>query len=134
MIYRLIPDPWARLWWVEDDVRDAAKDLRQVTDQPHAEHIAEMLEVWADEVRKLRQCHEEQLTDADTRCAEQRSAIAVAPETLVGEGGCCLAADEGLLIVRYADSTSREDPEFLLSDELYGARPHLTLVEGLPPE
>lgn len=128
MVFRLIPDPWARLWWVEDDVRDAAEDLREVTDRPHGEHIAEMLEVLADEVRQLRQRHEEELTDADTRCAEQRSAIALAPEGLVGEGGCCLGAEEGLLVVRYADSTSTEAPEFLLSDELYDSRPQLTLV------
>jgi hypothetical protein len=136
MVFRLVSNPGApELWWAADEVLDAAEDLRRAP-FPHRQRAIALLEACARELRQFSQPYEEELTDDDPRCVEERAAFTAAQTTVVQERGRWMRTGEGVLIVRYADCASAEEPEWLFSDELFASppSPRLALVTGLSSE
>lgn len=128
MVYRTLPEPWVPFQLAEKNLRDEVDHLRAAAEGASNAaglmQAATELEVCADRMRCRWLPHERELPDEDRLLAEAILAFLSGDETgLDGElpeQGVRVCGPGLAVFMRFADSTSSEEPELLLVDDLLG--------------
>jgi hypothetical protein len=131
VIYRKLPARWVPVQQAEGNLRDEVHHLRAAADGclcgdcraslSDRKQAAAMLSACADELRSLWLPHEEELTGADLLFAEMTAAMCFGGtqvDDVLPEAGVRVCGPSVAISMRFADSTSPDEPELLLIEDL----------------